>query len=224
MKTLTVKEFFESKEELFVNVSKEEYDTYARAFDEAGYKWGYGQRYTEWNPWDKATYGNNICLDNKRTLISRQITAINFDYKQVELDLEPVQTVAEWIDENNDKEKTSICARCYNLKNNKYRCASVRCSECEFHKVTNISKMLQEPITNYIKPQPFKKDTIIEVSNDNKIWNLGYFEEFKNGYYCTCDSINAPMTICRSWKYARLPKGIKEEGVNNDKTRTNIKS
>lgn len=207
MRKLTVKEFFESKEKLCVKVSKEEYDTYARAFDDDGYTWNDRDKYTEWNPFlhalfDKPTEYTYLRNDGYETREKDFIAG----HEQVLLKLEQVQTVAEYIDSLNSE--AALCIMCYELKNSD-DCTGNRCIECEFNrsKTSNliaIGKMLQEPITNYIKPQPFEKGQIIEVSDDEKYWHLQYFVELKYGRYeCVCSN-----GFHSKWNHARLPKGV----------------
>ena len=85
-KKITLKEFFESKQELAIHCeTEEEAKTLLSAFDKMGKKWSTGNRYTEFNNWNnygqKTIYYNDGTYGNLNHIGERMV----YKFKNIEL-------------------------------------------------------------------------------------------------------------------------------------------
>lgn len=83
-KKITLKEFFESKQELAIHCdTEEEARTLLSAFDKMGKKWNSGNRYTEFNNWNN--YGQKIVYYNNGTYGSGNAFCMVYEFENVDL-------------------------------------------------------------------------------------------------------------------------------------------
>ena len=83
-KKITLKEFWESKQQLAIHCDTEEKaKTLLSAFDKMGKKWSTGNRYTEFNNWDN--YGQKTIYYNDGTFGNGNPFSIIYEFENVDL-------------------------------------------------------------------------------------------------------------------------------------------